>query len=65
MIRKIVSQRFTRHLLHKSTIPRLEDIADIADLPNRQRQTQKGKQNETKKPALNERTGEIPRKRTK
>lgn len=47
VIRKIVSLRFTRHLLHKATIPRLEDIAD---LPNTQRQTQKGKMRQRNMP---------------
>ena len=53
----------TGHLLHKATIPRQ---GDIADLPNTQKQIQRGSQNEeTKKHTPNVRTEESPRERTK
>ena len=50
----------TGHLLHQATLPRQEVIAAI---PNIQKQTQGGCQNETtKKHGLNERTDKIPEK---
>ena len=53
----------TGHLLHKATIPRQ---GDIADLPNTQKQIPRGSQTwKIKKHASNERTGETHRKRTK
>ena len=53
----------TGHILHKATLPRLRDIVD---LPNTQKQIQTGSKNEeTKTHVPNDRTEEIPRKRTK
>lgn len=47
VIRIIVALSLTGHLLHKATIPRL---GNIADLPNTQKQTKRSSQNsETKK----------------
>ena len=63
VIKETLSLGSTGHLLHKAILPRL---GDIEELPNTQKQTQRGSQNgETRKHAPNERTGEISRKRTK
>lgn len=51
------------HLLYTNILPRL---GDIEDLPNTQKQIKQDSQNwESKKHAPTEKTGEIPRKRTK
>ena len=60
VIREIAPLSLTGHLLCMAIILRL---GDIADPPNTQKQTQRGRQNgETKKYAPNERPGEFPRK---
>ena len=51
------------HLLHMATLP---SLGDVAALPNTEKQTPEGSQNEeTKKPVPNERKKQTPRKTTK
>ena len=59
--KETVSLGLTGHLLHKATLPRL---GETADLPNAQKQTQRGSQNgKMKKNASDDRTREISRKK--
>ena len=63
MISKTIPLGPTGRILHKTFLPRLRDIEDQQNI---QKQTQRGGQNqEKKKCAPNERTGEISRKTNK